>query len=205
MSSTWPLEILQSLRERDDTEKKDVKYFKAFTQLAQQLENQKQSFDRTTTIGSLPHSSANHPSSSFSSSSSSSSSSSGNAAITSDTPSPSLVVPSSSAVKSKKQQVDEIDIRLVKAMSQNQQLANENSDLIDNLNSVTLKNEQLELTINDRDGKIRRLEKGVLKLKQKIENLEMEIKEKNKTIELVNDELLTSQLQNNVLRNQQGK
>ena len=90
-------------------------------------------------------------------------------------------------------------------MSQNQQLANENSDLIDNLNSVTLKNEQLELTINDRDGKIRRLEKGVLKLKQKIENLEMEIKEKNKTIELVNDELLTSQLQNNVLRNQQGK
>lgn len=204
MSSTWPLEILQSLRERDDTEKKDVKYFKAFTQLAQQLENQKQSFDRTTTIGSLPHSSANHPSSSFSSSSSSSSSS-GNGAITSNTPSPSLVVPSSSSVKSKKQQVDDIDIRLVKAMSQNQQLANENSDLIDNLNSVTLKNEQLELTINDRDGKIRRLEKGVLKLKQKIENLEMEIKEKNKTIELVNDELLTSQLQNNVLRNQQGK
>lgn len=203
MSSTWPLEILQSLRERDDTEKKDVKYFKAFTQLAQQLENQKQSFDKTTTIGSLPHSSANYPPSS--STSSSSSSSSGNAAITSNTPSPSLVVPSSSAVKSKKQQVDDIDIRLVKAMSQNQQLANENSDLIDNLNSVTLKNEQLELTINDRDGKIRRLEKGVLKLKQKIENLEMEIKEKNKTIELVNDELLTSQLQNNVLRNQQGK
>ncbi|KAI3405266.2 ATG16 [Candida oxycetoniae] len=83
---------------------------------------------------------------------------------------------------------------------QNQQLTLENNDLITNLNSVTLKNERLEMILNEKNKSIKSLQRLNAQLKQKTESLSLEIKEKNKTIEFVNDELLTYQMQNNVLR-----
>lgn len=72
--------------------------------------------------------------------------------------------------------------------------------MITNLNSITLKNEKLEFIIKDKDVRIGKLEKLVSKLQKQIEHLSIEMKEKNKTIELINDENLTNQIQLNVLR-----
>ncbi|KAI5956352.1 ATG16 [Candida jiufengensis] len=87
-------------------------------------------------------------------------------------------------------------------IKENQQLRNENHDLITNLNSITLKNEKLESIIKEKDVSNKKLEKMNTNLTKKIENLLMELKEKNKTIELINDENLTNQIQLNVLLNQ---
>ncbi|KAI5964223.1 ATG16 [Candida pseudojiufengensis] len=91
----------------------------------------------------------------------------------------------------------ERDINFI--VKENQQLRNENHDLITNLNSVTLKNERLESIAKEKDLNIKKLEKLNTNLSKKIENLLAELKEKNKTIELINDENLMNQIQLNVL------
>ncbi|EMG47901.1 hypothetical protein G210_1628 [Candida maltosa Xu316] len=111
----------------------------------------------------------------------------------SSSPSPSLT----SETLSKGQQ----DINTMIMLKENQLLKNENNDLIQSLNISTINNEKLELIIKDHVSTIKSLEKQTTKLKNKIEALQLEVKEKNKTIELINDEVLTSQIQYNVLRN----
>ncbi|KAL6451639.1 ATG16 Autophagy protein 16 [Candida maltosa Xu316] len=113
--------------------------------------------------------------------------------LTSSSPSPSLT----SETLSKGQQ----DINTMIMLKENQLLKNENNDLIQSLNISTINNEKLELIIKDHVSTIKSLEKQTTKLKNKIEALQLEVKEKNKTIELINDEVLTSQIQYNVLRN----
>lgn len=84
-------------------------------------------------------------------------------------------------------------------LKENQQLKNENNDLITSLNSSTINNEKLEQRIKHDSAKIKTLEKANTKLQTRIDNLMLEIKEKNKTIELINDEVLMNQIQYNVL------
>merc|ERR1712080_290662 len=99
-----------------------------------------------------------------------------------------------------KDNISDNDAATVVIIKENHQLRNENEDLITNLNSITLKNEKLEFIIKDKDVRIGKLEKLVSKLQKQIEHLSIEMKEKNKTIELINDENLTNQIHLNVLR-----
>ncbi|KAG7664558.1 ATG16 [[Candida] subhashii] len=85
-------------------------------------------------------------------------------------------------------------------LKENQQLKNENNDLISSLNTATINNEKLEQRIKHDSLTIKSLERSNTKLQNKIENLLLEIKEKNKTIELINDEVLMNQIQYNVLK-----
>ncbi|CAX41845.1 autophagy protein, putative [Candida dubliniensis CD36] len=76
----------------------------------------------------------------------------------------------------------------------------ENTELITNLNNLIINNEKLTQTITAKDQTIKSLTKLNDKLNSKIEALNLEINEKNKTIELINDEVLTNQIQLNVLQ-----
>ncbi|EGW31131.1 uncharacterized protein SPAPADRAFT_63049 [Spathaspora passalidarum NRRL Y-27907] len=104
-------------------------------------------------------------------------------------PSPSLTSPT----------LKQEDLDRTFIIRENQQLKNENNDLISSLNMATIKNEKLEQGIKERDSTIKTLQRNNEKLKSKIDSLSLEIKEKNKTIEIINDEILMNQIQYNVL------
>ncbi|CCE72543.1 Piso0_000125 [Millerozyma farinosa CBS 7064] len=78
-------------------------------------------------------------------------------------------------------------------------LKQENETLRERLNKVLIGKEKSELKTRQSTSKQEQLERQSRLLLQKIEHLEMEVSEKNKTIEITNDELLTSQIHNNVL------
>ncbi|RCK65200.1 Autophagy protein 16 [Candida viswanathii] len=170
MSGQWTEDILKELNLRDDKEKQNSSYFIAFSQLSQKLH------PTTTTT--------QRPSTGTDSSASSSSSPS---------PSPSLTSPNSK----QKQTTTPLDDFTIK---ENQNLKVENNELIQSLNLSTITNEKLEGIIHQQSSIIKSLENKNTKLKNKIDGLVLEIKEKNKTIELINDEILTNQIQFNVLR-----
>ncbi|RLV93530.1 Autophagy protein 16 [Spathaspora sp. JA1] len=107
----------------------------------------------------------------------------------SQTPSPSLT---STTLKH-----EDLDRTII--IRENQQLKNDNNDLVSSLNMATIKNEKLEQEIKERDSNIKMLSRNNDKLKKKVDSLNLEIKEKNKTIEIINDEILTNQIQYNVL------
>lgn len=81
----------------------------------------------------------------------------------------------------------------------------ENNELIQSLNQSTITNEKLESIIQQQSNIIKSLESKNTKLKNKIDGMVLEIKEKNKTIELINDEILTNQIQFNVMRDKLEK
>lgn len=178
MSSNWTEDILKELSLRDEKEKHNSSYYIAFNQLSQKLNLGIAAKQSTATDSSIRNSSPT----SFSSSS--------------DSPSPSLTVP---IAKEEEQQstraiIDEFTLK------ENQNLKVENNELIQSLNQSTITNEKLESIIHQQSNIIKSLENKNTKLKNKIDGMILEIKEKNKTIELINDEILTNQIQFNVLR-----
>lgn len=193
-TETWVDDVLSKLKVRDEVEKKDSEYYLAFKQLVEKLFLKEQQHHHH-------HCQSNTEEED-------------ETPFSSKSPSPSTIlgiekekVPPSTKSKSKSVQQDKLkdnisdnDAATVVIIKENHQLRNENEDLITNLNSITLKNEKLEFIIKDKDVRIGKLEKLVSKLQKQIEHLSIEMKEKNKTIELINDENLTNQIQLNVLR-----
>lgn len=193
-TETWVDDVLSKLKVRDKVEKKDSEYYLAFKQLVEKLLLKEQQHHHH-------HCQSNTEEED-------------ETPFSSKSPSPSTIlgiekekVPPSTKSKSKSVQQDKLkdnisdnDAATVVIIKENHQLRNENEDLITNLNSITLKNEKLEFIIKDKDVRIGKLEKLVSKLQKQIEHLSIEMKEKNKTIELINDENLTNQIQLNVLR-----
>ncbi|CAD1813209.1 Autophagy protein 16 (ATG16) family protein [Candida parapsilosis] len=193
-TETWVDDVLSKLKVRDEVEKKDSEYYLAFKQLVEKLLSKEQQHHHH-------HCQSNTEEED-------------ETPFSSKSPSPSTIlgiekekVPPSTKSKSKSVQQDKLkdnisdnDAATVVIIKENHQLRNENEDLITNLNSITLKNEKLEFIIKDKDVRIGKLEKLVSKLQKQIEHLSIEMKEKNKTIELINDENLTNQIQLNVLR-----
>lgn len=193
-TETWVDDVLSKLKVRDEVEKKDSEYYLAFKQLVEKLLLKEQQHHHH-------HCQSNTEEED-------------ETPFSSKSPSPSTIlgiekekVPPSTKSKSKSVQQDKLkdnisdnDAATVVIIKENHQLRNENEDLITNLNSITLKNEKLEFIIKDKDVRIGKLEKLVSKSQKQIEHLSIEMKEKNKTIELINDENLTNQIQLNVLR-----
>ncbi|CAK9441603.1 uncharacterized protein LODBEIA_P54710 [Lodderomyces beijingensis] len=185
---SWEQEILKSLAIRDEVEKKDLGYFRAFEQVSQQLQLQAQQQQQLQNEAQDQEQGQRIERPSTSS-------------TISKSPSPSLVDPKLASSQTQKlPEAQQSLTQLALLIKQNHQLANEITELVENLNSATLKNEKLESMVSERDGAVKNLQSINGKLKQKIESLKFEIKEKNRTIEFVNDELLTYQMQNNVLR-----
>ena len=182
MTSSWTEDILKELNLRDEKEKQNSSYFIAFNQLSQKLANKG--------TGHRPITSSSSTDSSVPPSSGSSSS---------DSPSPSLTAPVVKQNQSTTAIIDEFTLK------ENQTLKMENNELIQSLNQSTITNEKLESIIEQQSNIIKSLESKNVKLKNKIDGMVLEIKEKNKTIELINDEILTNQIQFNVLRDKLEK
>lgn len=93
-------------------------------------------------------------------------------------------------------------LRLKKSMPDGSQrpLEVENARLVDKLNSKTLVAEQKESVILGLQRQLRAAEKTIASQQAKIEGLAMEVKEKNRSIEVVNDEVLMNQIQTAVLQ-----
>lgn len=182
MSSNWTEDILKELSLRDEKEKHNSSYYIAFSQLSHKLNS-----------GIAPKRSSATDSSARNSSPTSSSSSS-------DSPSPSLTVPIAKEEEEQQQQQSTRAIIDELTLKENQNLKIENNELIQSLNQSTITNEKLESIIHQQSNIIKSLENKNTKLKNKIDGMVLEIKEKNKTIELINDEILTNQIQFNVLR-----
>lgn len=94
---------------------------------------------------------------------------------------------------------DPSDLELRKISKQNQNLEIENSQLVDRLNGGAVELEKSKIRMNSTLEEKALLEKQIGHLKNKLGNLELELLEKNKSILLINDELLLSQILNNVL------
>lgn len=182
MTSNWTEDILKELNLRDEKEKQNSSYFIAFSQLSQKLTNK--GTGHRPTISSSSTDSSVPPSSGSSSS---------------DSPSPSLTAPVSKQNQSTTAIIDEFTLK------ENQTLKMENNELIQSLNQSTITNEKLESIIQQQSNIIKSLESKNTKLKNKIDGMVLEIKEKNKTIELINDEILTNQIQFNVMRDKLEK
>ncbi|KAI5969768.1 ATG16 [Candida margitis] len=196
-TETWSDGILKRLQVRDEIEKKDSQYYYAFQHLVEKLQLEQQQQQHQQQKQGNSDDQIQSP-------------------FTSKSPSPSTVLsidkgkakPTSKSTKSKTATVDKTndnnDATAI-IIKENYQLRSENEDLISNLNSITLKNEKLEAMIREKDRRIGKLEKLSDKLQNLIDHLNLEMKEKNKTIELINDENLTNQIQLNVLRDKLDK
>ena len=135
----WSEDILNRLNVRDQYEKKDSKYFKAFNQLSQE-------------------------------------------ARTNDQPSN-----------------DDKGIEYNKLLKDNNQLKKEIEILTSSLNQTIISLEKSDLKINQLLKSQAQLERQNTSLNNKIKDLNLEIIEKNKSVEIVNDELLLNEIQTNVL------
>lgn len=78
-------------------------------------------------------------------------------------------------------------------------LQTEVESLVMQLNQSSLQSQRLQQDIRQRDTTIKSLEKNIEKLNSRLHNLNLELKEKDKAIEIVNDEVLMHQIQLNVL------
>ncbi|KAG5420294.1 ATG16 [Candida metapsilosis] len=195
-TKTWSEEILERLKIRDEVEKKDSEYYFAFQQLVDKLLVEQQQREHQQHLHQQGKEDNNAESN--------------ETPFSSKSPSPSTILGISnekakqttnkSKPKAVTQDTSNDNATVVATIKENHQLRNENEELVSNLNSITLKNERLEAIIKDKDKQIGKLEKLTTKLQKNIESLSLEIKEKNKTIELINDENLTNQIQLNVLR-----
>ena len=94
---------------------------------------------------------------------------------------------------------DSSDLELRRLSKQNHGLEIENNQLVDRLNGGAVEIEKSKIQINSILEEKTRLEKQIGHLKNKLGNSELELSEKNKSILLINDELLLSQILNNVL------
>ena len=94
---------------------------------------------------------------------------------------------------------DSSDLELRRLSKQNHGLEIENNQLVDRLNGGAVEIEKSKIQINSILEEKTRLEKQIGHLKNKLGNSELEVSEKNKSILLINDELLLSSILNNVL------
>lgn len=78
----------------------------------------------------------------------------------------------------------------------------ENETLVERLNQQTLRLEALESKGLQLEKRIRGLEAGNARLNLKIDALGQEVAEKNRAVEIVNDEYLIHQIQQNVLKDE---
>ncbi|CUM55658.1 unnamed protein product [Debaryomyces tyrocola] len=135
----WSEDILNRLNTRDQYEKKDSKYFKAFSQLSQEARKDDQLSN------------------------------------------------------------NDKSIEYNKLLKENNQFKKENEILTTSLNQTTISLEKSDLKINQLLKKQDQLERQNTSLNTKIKHLNLEIIEKNKSVEIVNDELLLNEIQTNVL------
>ncbi|CUM54508.1 Autophagy protein 16 [Debaryomyces fabryi] len=141
----WSEDILNKLHVRDQYEKKDSKYFKAFSQLSQEARTNDQ----------------------FSNS--------------------------------------DKGIEHSKLLKENNHLKKENENLTNSLNQTTIHLEKSELKVNELLKSQDQLERQNKNLSNKIKHLNLEIIEKNKSVEILNDELLLNEIQTNVLNDRISK
>lgn len=87
-----------------------------------------------------------------------------------------------------------------KLMSENLQLKQENSSLILNVNQLGHSNDSYQLKLKELELINSKQNKSLESLKNKINDMKQELQEKNKTIEIINDEILSGLIQNNVLQ-----
>lgn len=85
---------------------------------------------------------------------------------------------------------------------ENKQLLEENESLIRRLNSQTLNLERVDSRIAALEKSVKGHESRNAKMLARIDHLTSEIAEKNRSIEIVNDENLINQIQHNVLKDQ---
>ncbi|ABN64359.2 predicted protein [Scheffersomyces stipitis CBS 6054] len=82
---------------------------------------------------------------------------------------------------------------------ENHRLKQENTDLIASLNQSAINLEKAEMALSSEIKTKKSLEKMLARSNTKIDNLGHELKEKDKAIEIINDEILLHQIQTNVL------
>mmetsp|Transcript_4192 Transcript_4192/g.4139 ORF Transcript_4192/g.4139 Transcript_4192/m.4139 type:complete len:181 (+) Transcript_4192:4545-5087(+) len=143
--SEWSEDILNKLNVRDQYEKKDSKYFKAFSQLSQE-------------------------------------------ARTNDTFNNS-----------------DKGTEYSKLIKENNHLKNENENLTNSLNQSIIQLEKSELKVKQLLKSQDQLERQNKSLSNKVKHLNLEIIEKNKSVEILNDELLLNEIQTNVLNDKISK
>ncbi|KAG2736142.1 hypothetical protein G9P44_000232 [Scheffersomyces stipitis] len=173
---SWTDIILQQLNIRDEVQDKESPYFHAFTVLSNQLQSQKLLTEQFTT----------------------------NQTSSSPSPSPSLITDSSSKIdRSNHTSQSEIGASELLHWSvisrENHRLKQENTDLIASLNQSAINLEKAEMALSSEIKTKKSLEKMLARSNTKIDNLGHELKEKDKAIEIINDEILLHQIQTNVL------
>ncbi|KAK6456921.1 autophagy-related protein 16 [Scheffersomyces xylosifermentans] len=169
--TSWRDDILQKLEVRDQLERQDSPYFEAFAQLTQQLQTQKLIAEQSKSSSS-------------------------------PSPSPSLTTESPKQKHKDLKHVTLVNAQLESSIIQreNQQLELENSDLIGSLNQSAINLEKLEAALAAEKKSKKDLEAKVNRLSTRIETLGLQLKEKNKSIEIINEEILSGKIQNNVLQ-----
>ncbi|ODV78759.1 autophagy protein 16 [Suhomyces tanzawaensis NRRL Y-17324] len=85
---------------------------------------------------------------------------------------------------------------------ENHQLKAEITKLIEGINEKTIAAEKAELRASQAAKAKTSLEKQIDKLNTKIETLTAQLKEKDRSIEIINDEALLNQIQSNVLKDE---
>lgn len=143
--SEWSEDILNKLNARDQYEKKDSKYFKAFSQLSQEsrANDTLNNSDKGTEYSKL--------------------------------------------------------------LKENNHLKKENETLTNSLNQSIIQLEKFELKVNQLLKSQDQLERQNKSLSNKVKHLNLEIIEKNKSVEILNDELLLNEIQTNVLNDKISK
>ncbi|CAH2353972.1 autophagy protein 16 [[Candida] railenensis] len=78
-------------------------------------------------------------------------------------------------------------------------LQQENSQLVAKLNDSSFEIQSKNARIRSLEASEQKLSKNIDFLKKRVTDMRNEVQEKNKSIEIINDEILSSQIQNNVL------
>lgn len=78
-------------------------------------------------------------------------------------------------------------------------LKQENSQLVAKLNDLSFEIQSKNARIRSLEASEQKLSKNIDFLKQRVTDMRNEVQQKNKSIEIINDEILSSQIQNNVL------
>lgn len=91
-------------------------------------------------------------------------------------------------------------IRRMKTSNNSSKNPDDNERLVERLNAATIEGEKKDSQIQKLTKQVNSLEKTVKLQQNKIEGLMLEVKEKNKNIEIINDEVLMNQILTNVLQ-----
>ncbi|KAK6199982.1 uncharacterized protein RJT21DRAFT_5106 [Scheffersomyces amazonensis] len=171
---TWLEEVSRALDERDEFEKADSKYHSAFMQLNEQLQLER-SFRNQQLQENNNRSKDNNNENSKISGTDGNGFNSGNE--TND-------------------KYNSLEAQTI--LKEDIRLRQENQELIDSLNRVTVKSERLETLLKDYNSEIKKYERKINRLKRDIEALNLQMEEKNKLILMSNEEVLSKNLELNM-------